>query len=80
MFNSVEDLEYAIERLTSLRNSATSEVSRSQSPPQVVTIESNGAREQEGERRSAHNICKRFQKKERFTAKLGEDVTEYISN
>lgn len=70
---SVEDRKSGIGRLKSLRNNATSQVPKSQSPPPVVTTDSNGARKQHDERKSAHNIFRAFRKKV-FSEKLGEDA------
>lgn len=60
LFDSVEDRDYKIVLLKSLRSNATLETPKSEPSPQVVTTYSNGTRNADDRRKSAHIITQCF--------------------
>lgn len=74
-FTCEEDREYALQQLKSLRAHPGAAEPRANVEVPVVH---NPAREQENERRIAHNMSQRFKREEKFSGKLGEDILEYL--
>lgn len=77
-FDNGDDSDFALQRLASIRGGAPN--AAQVAPPVLHAPVANLAREQEDERRLAHNISQRFKKDDKFTGKLGENLQDFLNN
>ena len=82
LYSDTEDIDFAYERLVQHKKSSRAsmttnkEIELQSDPP--VQICPPGRRDFEA--RAAHNMALRFKNQDKFTGKLGEDLTEHINS
>ena len=82
LYSDKDDIDFAYERLVQHKKSSRASIlvkngnERDISPPS----QSNPPDRRDSVSRIAHNMALRFKHREKFTGKLGEDLTEHINN